>query len=43
MSLEQHSTNTDCKAQGAKVVFLVIFFLVLGELRSSYQIVNSKI
>ena len=29
ISLEQHSTNIDCKAQGAKVLFLVIFFLAL--------------
>ena len=30
VSLEYHSTNTDCKAQGVKVLFLLIFFLAIG-------------
>ena len=44
--LEQHSTNIDCKAQGAEVLFfnLVIFFLALcGYFRPiRLSIVNSN-
>ena len=46
ISLEQHSTNIDCKAQGAEVLFfnLVIFFLALcGYFRRiRLSIVNSN-
>ena len=46
ISLEQHSTNIDCKAQGAEVLFfnLFIFFLALcGYFRRiRLSIVNSN-